>query len=82
MAEKISHHVRSRGHEEGGHSGGNETENVSHTKVEFKSGVQPKNSSGLHDVSDGVESSRRLGNVEPLRGGDRVLELTSDLLSS
>lgn len=66
--EKISYHVRSRGH--AGRGGTNVTERVSRTKVEFKSGVQPEQSSGLHNISHGFEGTRRLGYMEPLCGSD------------
>jgi hypothetical protein len=69
-AEKISLHVHRSGHEGTSHSGANGTEKVSHTEVEFKPGVQPKQSPGLHDVSDGFESARRVGNMESLGGSD------------
>jgi len=53
-----------------GRGGTNVTERVSRTKVEFKSGVQPEQSSGLHNVSHGLESTGRPGYMEPLCGGD------------
>lgn len=81
---KISHHVHSGGGENHavGRGGHNVTERISRTKVEFKPGVQPKQSSGLHNVAHGFESAGRPRYMVPLCGSDRVLELTSNLLSS
>ena len=79
--EKISHHVHSWCHGNRPRRP-NATERVPRTKVKLKSGVQPKHSSGLYNVSHGFKGAGRLRYLDPFCGSDRVLELTSDLLSS
>lgn len=49
--------------------------------MEFKSGVQPKKPPGLHDISDSFEGTGGPGDAKSLGSSDRILELTSDLLS-